>query len=277
MKIINFHTHIFADAIAKRAISTLAEKSNKIPSYDGTAGGLIADMKKTGVDISVVQPVATKPTQCETINRWASELNGKDGLVFFGALHPDCENYREIIANIKASGLKGVKLHPDYQGFFADEKRMYPIYEEIFSNGLILLFHSGVDIGLPPPVHLTPDRAVTLARDFDGAKMVFAHLGGFMLYKETARAFGKAFENGIPSGVYIDTSMGSLYYGADEFGALLDLFTEDKLLFATDGPWGYAEREIAAQTEMIKKAAGNGYEKITEKIMHKNAEKLLGI
>lgn len=46
---------------------------------------------------------------------------------------------------IKALGLKGVKLHPDYQRFLVDDPRCIPIYEKISRLGLITVFHTGLD------------------------------------------------------------------------------------------------------------------------------------
>ncbi len=271
--ITDFHTHAFADAIAARAMEKLAAASGQTPYYDGTVSGLRRKMKASGVDLSVVAPVATKPTQCRTINAWAAENSG-DGLVFLASLHPDCEDCKEIIASAAADGLKGVKLHPDYQGFYPDEERMKPIYDEIFSRGMFLLFHSGEDIGLPPPVHLTPDRAVKVVKAFPGAKIVFAHLGGFRLYKEFVAAFKEAFPEGVPDGVYIDTSMGANYYDAADFAAALGLMGPSHILFGTDGPWGDATHELAVLKERVFAAGAD--ETVYKKITGENALALIG-
>lgn len=76
--IIDFHTHIWPDALAPRAISSLSETAGGIftPVTDGTAQGLLAYMSSVGIDISVVQPVITKEKQAFSTNEWAATLSG---------------------------------------------------------------------------------------------------------------------------------------------------------------------------------------------------------
>lgn len=75
--------------------------------------------------MSVVCPVATNIRQPEKINRLSVELNEKreeTRLFNFGAIHPDCENYKQIIDEIVAMDLKAIKIHPDYQNTFLTMK-----------------------------------------------------------------------------------------------------------------------------------------------------------
>jgi len=58
----------------------------------------------------------------------------------------------------KEHGLKGIKFILIIRKFFVDDKKMFPIYETAFGLGLIVVFHAGVDIGLPAPYHATPER-----------------------------------------------------------------------------------------------------------------------
>ena len=51
--IIDFHTHIFPDKIAKKTIDLLAQKGGIPPFSDGSVSGLISEMEKGGIDISV--------------------------------------------------------------------------------------------------------------------------------------------------------------------------------------------------------------------------------
>ena len=75
MRIIDFHTHIFPDKIASRTIESLAKNSTSIPYTDGTDKGLINNMENAGVDISVALPVLTKPTQFESVAKFAISVN----------------------------------------------------------------------------------------------------------------------------------------------------------------------------------------------------------
>ena len=132
--IIDFHSHIFPDKIADKAISHLVEIGG-IPAFgDGTEKTLLKSMEQAGYDISVILPVATKPSQFESVNRFAYDLNikywgknedglpdfklkGKKGrkLLSYGGIHPDTDDYKVELIKIKSLGFKGIKLHPDYQ------------------------------------------------------------------------------------------------------------------------------------------------------------------
>ena len=118
-------------------------------------------MIEFGIDLSVIVPVATKPSQFESVNRFAKEINdaykGKT-LLSFGGIHPDSENYKKELDTIKELGIPGIKIHPDYQGVMIDDSRFMNIIEYADSLGLIIITHAGIDIGLPEPVHCAPDK-----------------------------------------------------------------------------------------------------------------------
>ena len=150
---IDFHTHCFPDKIAEKAMGKLSVASGGlIPQTDGTAEGLRREMKKDGVDISVVMNIATNAHQQHSVNDFAASLVSDD-LIPFGSVHPDAPDALEELERIRSLGLKGVKFHPEYQQFYVDDEKMFPIYKKISDLGLITLFHAGGDIGFPPPYH----------------------------------------------------------------------------------------------------------------------------
>ena len=79
--IIDFHAHIFPDAIAYKTLSKLSSVSGIEPSTDGTAAGLAASAKAAGATFSVNLPAITKASQFDSTNRFAAEVNGKDGII----------------------------------------------------------------------------------------------------------------------------------------------------------------------------------------------------
>ena len=108
--IIDFHTHIFPEKIASRAIASLEQKAKMRAHVSGVEASLRASMDKSGVDLSIILPVVTNPHQFETVNRVAVETNEhtkETGLLSFGGIHPDNDNYREIIQFLADHGCKG--------------------------------------------------------------------------------------------------------------------------------------------------------------------------
>lgn len=146
--IIDFHTHTFPDRIAKASIESLSKCSGITPHTDGTGEGLRRSMEEGGVDLSVVLPVVTKPSQFETVNKVAAKIcEAGDGLLSFGGIHPDCSDIRQKVREIKNLGLKGIKIHPAYQEVCADDIRYLRILDAATEQGLIISVHAAKLLG----------------------------------------------------------------------------------------------------------------------------------
>lgn len=255
---------MFPDKIAKGAIETLSARA-KIPAYtDGTCSDTLSKMEKAGIDVAVALSIATNVKQTKNVNNFAIEVNKSDRLVAFGSIHPDDADYRSELDRLADSGIKGIKLHPDYQDFYIDEKRMQPIYEYILKKGFVLLFHAGLDAGLPSPVHATPERIMNVLGLFNKEKVCLAHMGGFNMHE-------RLFETIMGKDIYIDTSCVAEFVGNDVFMELLKAHRRDKVLFATDSPWN----EAGAAVENIKSLDID--EEYRKMIFSENAIRLLGL
>lgn len=235
--IIDFHTHAFPDKLAVRALPVLSHAAGGVkPNHEGTVASLKEKIAQQGCDMAVVLNIATNPAQERNVNRFAVEIN-KDNIISFGSVYPESPNISEELEFLKNNGVKGIKLHPDYQNFFVDEKRMFPVYEKIASMGFITVFHAGIDIGYPDPVHCSPQRLKKALPAFGGAPVVAAHMGGWLMWKDVLKYL--CGEN-----VYFDTSFSSSrmppYYAA----AIIRSHGSDKVLFGSDMPWGRTEDEI---------------------------------
>lgn len=262
--VIDFHTHIFPDAIASKSIAALEAKSGIRAATDGTLKGLLDSMQGNGVDLSVILPVVTKPSQFDSVNRFAAEVNGQypGRLLSFGGIHPDCENYKEKLNRIKELGLVGIKIHPDYQGVMIDDVRYMNIIEYANELGLIIVTHAGVDIGLPEPVHCPPDKMRRVLDTLKPEKMVLAHFGGWKQWEQV-------YEYLAGEPVYFDTAFTFDYISREMFLKILQKHDKEKILFATDSPWSHAGRDAEALRALP-------LEKETiEAILWGNAKKLL--
>ena len=135
--IIDFHTHMFPDKIAKGTIDFLAGVCKMPPYTDGTYMGLKKETLESGVDLSVALPIVTKPAQFQSINTFASGYQEKP-ILSFGSIHPDSADYRAELRQIKDMGLKGIKLHPDYQETFFNDLRYKRIISLASELGFII-------------------------------------------------------------------------------------------------------------------------------------------
>jgi len=254
--IIDIHTHCFPDNLAPRAVPLLAEKGGISPFTDGTVACLKNSMKKAGIDFSVLQPIATKPEQTTGINRWAVSMqNGS--IIAFGTLHPDYPDWKREIKWLWEAGIKGVKFHPDYQDFYVDDKKVFPIYEALAEAGMIMLFHAGKDIGYPPPYHCPPCRLRKVLDAFPGSIIIAAHMGGYENTYQVEKYL-------VGQDVYFDTSYSFDILGNGGMEKLIKQHGADRILFGTDSPWKDQEREVdnirslnLTEDEMEKILGGN--------------------
>lgn len=264
--IIDFHTHTFPDKIADKTIAYLSQKGGIKPFRKGTVSSLVELMKNSGVDYSVVLPVATNPKQEKTINALSAELNGKNNLFFAGAIHPDCADVEGTLDFIKASGLFGIKIHPDYQGVHFDDERYVRIIGEAAKRSLYVVTHAGIDVAYTDHVHCTPDMILGVLNRLSGIienKLVLAHLGGFGLPDEVLQKL-------IGKPVYMDTAAVLNMY-PEKCREIILAHGAEKILFGSDSPWDDQQNCVA----IIK---GFGLPEKDEKmILHKNAEKLLNL
>ena len=130
--IIDAHAHIFPEKIAEKAAAGISGFYDNMPvAYNGMLKTLLAEGEAAGVSRFVVQSVATVPEQVPSINSFiaASVCAYPDKLIGFGALHPDYPDIAGETERIISLGLKGIKLHSDFQRFNIDDERAFPIYE----------------------------------------------------------------------------------------------------------------------------------------------------
>ncbi len=261
--IIDFHTHCFPEDMAHKVVPVLANMAGIKPCLKGTIEELKESMVKAGIDYCVLQNIATRPQQTKTINNWAARVQ-EDMIISFGSLHPDYADWEEELKRIKDSGMKGLKFHPDYQKFFVDHEKMYKIYEKIFALDLIVLFHAGLDIGLEPPYHCTPDRLLKVVSLFPEGTIVAAHMGGYAYWDQVEELLtGK--------NLFFDTSYSYNDLGEEKMSRLIKLHGADKVLFGTDSPWTDQSEELKNfNTLHLKPEEKN-------KILGENAIKLLGL
>ena len=261
--LIDFHTHCFPDKIAERAVAKLSFASGGlVPQTDGTVSGLRASMVRGGVDASVVLHIATNAHQQRAVNDFAAAINDGQTVFSFGSVFPDSPDVLDELDRIKALGLKGVKLHPDYQGFFVDDEKMRPIYRKISSLGLITVFHAGFDYGFPPPYGATPERLARALSWFD-APVVAAHWGGI-------DCAAGVLEHLCGRDVWFDTSFGYSMLPKYYAQKIVETHGTDRLLFGTDTPWYTPEMELR-----LLGTLGLSEEELAA-VTHKNAERLLG-
>ncbi len=261
--IIDTHVHIFNDDLAKRASAKL-QATAKIPCYtDFTEHDTRQKLREWGVDLGVVLPIATKPSQQRTINDWALTLQ-HGNLICFGTVHPDAKDAIDELQRIRNMGLYGVKLHPDYQNFYVDDPKLFPIYEALCSLGLPVVFHAGFDPVSPQVTHAAPQGIAHVLKEFPGLKVIAAHMGGILRYDDVEQYL-------VGKNVFFDISMSPVYCSLPQFERILKKHGADKILYASDCPWSLFSDEMAL-LEHCRLTARE-----MDLILYRNAARILGL
>lgn len=126
------------------------------------------------------------------------------------------------------------------------------------------MFHAGLDVGLPEPVHATPEGIYNMLSMFCGEKVCLAHMGGFMMHE-------KLLELVIGKDIYIDTSCVAEWVGEKTFKNILDAHRKDRVLFATDSPWNSFKNAVGIINSL------DIDDEYRNMIFFENAKNLLGI
>jgi predicted TIM-barrel fold metal-dependent hydrolase len=227
--IIDIHTHIYPPHMTTRILDAVRERAGVHSYTDGTLKGLLRSMEGAKIDCSVVSRIATQPDQVEPINQWLQGIRHPQ-IFLLATMHPDLPITADFISSLKTKGFKGFKVHPDYQDFFVDERRAYPLYELAQAGGMPVLFHVGVDPGLPTPVHASPKRLAQVHSDFPRLRIIAAHMGGADMYQEVERYL-------LGRDIYLDTSFVLRKMPAPLLKRFFARHPIERFLFGTDSPW----------------------------------------
>lgn len=264
---IDFHTHIFPDKIADRTIAYLSAICHADPYIEpftnGKQEGLLKSMEKSGVDCSVNLPVVTSPSQFRSVNQFAANFQ-QEPIISFGGIHPQSTDYKNELKYIKSLGIKGIKLHPDYQETHFNDISYKRIIAYASELDLIVAVHAGFDPKSPNDIHCTPQMAAEVIEEVSPTKMVLAHMGGNEMWDDVERYL-------VGKNVWFDTGVMLDIIPKEQFFRIVKNHGMDKILFATDSPWAGQKEYVdyflsLPMTEEERKC-----------ILYKNAEKLLGI
>lgn len=262
-KIIDSHCHIYPEKIASKAVKG-TDRFYGVKSHGaGTVQDLVSRGTTAGIDHFIVQSVATTPRQVESINRFiAGEVASSDGrLTGLGTLYPDSPDLEKDFELIKELGLKGIKLHPDIQGFKIDDFRCLKIYELCERDGLPILMHTG-DSRYD---NSNPNRLAPILKIYSGLTVIGAHFGGWSIWRQAVKELGP-----LPN-LYVDCSSSLPYLSETEAKRIIECYGTQRVLFGTDYPMWEPSTEVKAVMKLGLS------ESELDDVFYNNAAKLFGI
>jgi predicted TIM-barrel fold metal-dependent hydrolase len=260
LKIIDAHAHIFPEKIAERAVGSIGEFYGITMACTGTCEDLIEHGKAINVVKYVVNSTATRVEQVEPINSFIADACRRyDCFIGLGTIHPDVEDVEAEVNRIMSLGLKGIKLHPDFQDFNIDDEAVMKIYGAA-EGKLPILIHMGDE-------KRTSSRPKRLARVLDVFKdleVIAAHFGGYSMWDE-------AMDCLVGRDVYFDTSSSLAFIEKTQAENIIKKHGAEKILFGTDYPMWIHKEELERFNKLELKDSER------EMILYGNAAKLFKI
>lgn len=260
LKIIDSHAHVFPSVVAEKASDNIGDFYHMPMRYDGKVSTLLSLGEKYGIDQFMIQSVATVPSQVKSINSFIARAANKypDKLIGFASMHAEYPHIEKEVERIFSLGLKGIKIHPDFQKFNIDDKKAFQIYEMI-EGRLPILIHTG-DYRYE---YSKPERILRVIQRFPKLDIICAHFGGWSEWEKATALAGQR--------IWVDTSSSLYALTPRRVREFIDLFGVDRVLFGSDYPMWNPGNEL----QLLSKVELSDEEK--EKILHKNLELLLGL
>ncbi len=252
--------------------------THAVPGW--TRDGVARELAVCGMDRALVAALPLDHWGCELtpgVARLVAEHPDRlSGLI--GIHPPDVEGSLRLISDYGNKGFIGIKLMPT-TGYYPDEERFRPIFEEVNRRGWMVLTHCGwcskgvKRPDLPQSTRFTdPYHIEPLARLFPDTDFILAHAGGRVFFPR-ATELTHYHEN-----IFIDTCPGQGTWSLKHEDEWLCLLNWKNVLFGTDtafGQPGSAEHYEARLTVLKDILADKGYLEKTDDVLHHNAARLL--
>jgi hypothetical protein len=278
---IDVHVHVHADRHGSLALdpelSAAAVQYFKGDPYDPTVADIAADYRAqnmAAVIFSVDAEAATGQPALSNEEIADQAAEHADVLIPFASIDParGQAGVRAASRLVEQHGVRGFKFHPSLQDFEPNDRRVYPLYEQIQQLGVPALFHTGqtgIGAGLPGGRGIKlrysdPMLIDDVAADFPGLTVILAHPS--VPWQDAALSIATHKAN-----VYIDLSGWSPKYFPPQLVQAANGRLADKMLFGSDYPLIRPQRWIS---DFRKLGLKNEVEPL---IMKNNAVRALGL
>ena len=222
---------------------------------------LVAEEEKAGVSRYVISSAAVVPKQARSIVEFLAEARrGHPQCIAFGSVYPGMDGYEEILDELQALGLRGLKIHPDFQKLPIDDPSGIETYRSIARRGLPVLMHMGDD----RYDFSSPERLTNLIRQVPDLIVIAAHFGGW-------RAWERSLAHPQPENVFYDTSSTTPMVSRDMVMRMLERLGPERFLFGTDFPMWSPEEMVR---QFLSLDLG---ESLREQILYGNFMRLFGL
>jgi len=258
---IDFHCHVYPDAIAPKAASSIREFYQLgTDEMDGTAETLLERGTEAGIDRFLILPVSRRPARPRHINDFIIEQVAlQPRFLGFGTIHAAMENLTDEVQYIMENNLRGLKMHPDSQVFSIDDPRLFPAYE-MLQGKLPVILHMG-DTRFD---YSHPARLRHVLENFPHLQVIAAHFGGYGMYET-------AYECLHDKDCIFDVSSSMMFMENGIAEKFINIYGAERMAFGTDYPlW-----DPVPETKRFRQLRLTDEQ--FEQIGHKTAERILNL
>lgn len=243
------HVHLFPDPVFA-ALWRWFEAYGWPVRYRLHTPELLSFLFSRGVERVVALHYAHKPSMARMLNEYMAELVAREPRVIgLGTVLPGEPNAAEIIAGLRRSGLRGVKLHCHVQSFAPDSAAAFEVFAACELAQLPVVLHAGRAPRSPAYAIdsyslCAVERVERVLNAFPHLKLCVPHFGA-----DEASAYLALVER--YDRLYLDsTMMLSGFFGGD-YVELLKRSRPDRVMYGSDFPnlpyaWDRELRAVAA-------------------------------
>lgn len=267
-KVADAHVHLLGeiyleseDDLARGGLFAGGGMKPLFPNYSGE--DLIGEMDKAEISVAVTFPPIWVggnliDPNYERHNEVIAHAQAKypKRIIGFGRVNPNFgrQAVREVERCFAEYGLKGLKLHPDWDQFPADSKLVYPLLEVCQHFNAAVFSHSGGSSSHPM-------RFLNLAEAFPNLKIVLLHAG----YGHISDAVNCAKR--VPN-LYLETA-GQFAFALN---AAIRALGHERIMYGSDFPYGPFEMRLSVITTIPGLS-----DEAKEMILGRNLAGLLGL
>lgn len=234
MRVVDIHTHIFPNELAEKASAAIGVFYNEEINHVASLKILQEQEALLGAEYYGVSSSATSASQVESINSFIASCAKTDPrMIPFGTLFPTMENWQPALEHIIELGLRGIKVHSDFQKINIDEPKAVEMYKGIAKAGLPVMFHMGDN----RYDYSAPERLANLIRQVPDLIVLAAHFGGW-------QAWDRSCAHVMPENVFYDTSSSLMFFSKERALELLDKLGAHRFLFGSDFPMWTPKEEL---------------------------------
>ncbi len=246
---------------AKPQVQWAMTRAERERNFTGTLGNLSAALHRHGIDYAAAMPLAPNVTFADLLP--AAGANPRVlpfGSIDFTAPDPAGQARQQM-----AAGARGLKLHPILQRVDPESAVVVEALAAL-PAGTVVMVHTGTSNYYPPAEqHLQAagygrvEGIARIAQAFPQLCFVAAH-GGLRQFADVLTLLAP-----LPN-AYVDTS----FVSPAGIRTLVEFFGPERVLFASDWPWGFHRTSLAA----VRRACTS---RTRELVLGGNACRLLGL